>query len=395
MPDRSRPAWAYLLRDARRARGWDAHRLAVELRRAAGEEATASADSLLRRIRDWEAGRHGIRERYRLLLASILDLDPEQLTPPGGPPVPDVSDAAVTKPTRNADQAQRIRDTSAHLVALDELTGGSGLVPAAVRAAWSAQDAARRHGDREVAAAAAEALQIAGWLAYDADQQDLSRTLTMESVLTARMARARDAELFALSQLAMQNAHLGIPGETRQLCEQVLADELPRRVGVLFTVRLARALGQTGERRRAVDLISQARSALQDGTSATDPAWAWWLTDAEITWHEGMVDSDVGDWKAAVPLLALALDMRSSDYRRGALNDAAHLAHALARLRSWTDTAQVLEHHVLPAATQVASGRTSTLLTQVLDLIRHAGAPTSVQDLAEHACRPVPDAAPR
>jgi hypothetical protein len=83
MADRPRPPWAHVLREARHARGWDACRLAVELPRAAGEDATASADSLPRRIRDWEAGRHGIRERYRLLLASLLDLDPEQPAPPG------------------------------------------------------------------------------------------------------------------------------------------------------------------------------------------------------------------------------------------------------------------------------------------------------------------------
>jgi hypothetical protein len=77
----------------------------------------------------------------------------------------------VTKPTQTTDHTQRIHATSAHLVALDELTGGTELARAAVRAARSAQDTAHRHGDPEVAAAAAETLQIAGWLAYDADQQ--------------------------------------------------------------------------------------------------------------------------------------------------------------------------------------------------------------------------------
>jgi len=186
----------------------------------------------------------------------------------------------------------------------------------------------------------------------------------------------------------MQNTHLGIPGETRQLGEQVLVEELPRRVRVLFTVCPAHPLGQSGERGRAVDLMNRARSVYLDGATAKAPVRAWWLTEAEITWHEAMIHSDTGDGKTTVPLLTEALDARPPDYRRGILSHPAHLAHSLARQRAWTDTAHVLEHHVPPGTAHIASGRTTTLLTRVFDVIRCADTPTSVQSLAEHACRP-------
>lgn len=78
-PQSPRPAWAIALRQARLDTGWDVHRLAVEMMRAAGSDATATTESLTRRIRAWEAGGSTIRERYRLLLARVLQVDADQL----------------------------------------------------------------------------------------------------------------------------------------------------------------------------------------------------------------------------------------------------------------------------------------------------------------------------
>lgn len=31
-----------------------------------------------------------------------------------------------------------------------------------------------------------------------------------------------------------------------------------------------------------------------NGVSGTDPAWAWWIDDRELAWHEAMVERDLG-----------------------------------------------------------------------------------------------------
>lgn len=78
-PQTDRPEWAQALNQARTDLGWDPHRLAKEMRKAAGPDATATTESLIRRIRDWEAGRGSIRERYRLLLARVLEIESDEL----------------------------------------------------------------------------------------------------------------------------------------------------------------------------------------------------------------------------------------------------------------------------------------------------------------------------
>jgi hypothetical protein len=366
-----RPPWSQTLRDARTSRGWDPLRLAHELLRAAGDEATTTPDSLVRRIRDWEAGRHCVRERYRLLLARVLELPAEALSPNAPPP-------------RRPD-AERVRASTAHLIGLDEATGGTDLVPVAVRHARAAHTAAQDTGSAQMAAAAAEALQVAGWLAFDADEQVLARRLTSAAVLAARGGADRDGELFALSQLAMQDAHEHRPDHARQVCEHVLDQPLPPRVRALYELRLARAHGQANTPQRAAQTLDRARSRLQDGARGGDPPWVWWVTDAELDWHQAMIHADNGHWGRAAELFERAWHGRGAAYQRGALNDAAHLVHALVRVRSWPRAHQVLADAVLPVLGQIRSGRTATLLVRTQQLMEQTGAPAQTRELAAHA----------
>jgi transcriptional regulator with XRE-family HTH domain len=59
-----------LLREWRRARGWDVPQLARQLRRAS-REPVAAHDGLVRMIRSWERGAHALSERYELLYRAL------------------------------------------------------------------------------------------------------------------------------------------------------------------------------------------------------------------------------------------------------------------------------------------------------------------------------------
>ncbi|WP_435109999.1 DNA-binding protein [Nocardiopsis synnemataformans] len=366
------PRWAQALRQQRTELGWDVHRLAVELVQAAGRHNTATAESLTRRIRAWEAGSSGIRERYRLLLAQVLQVDPEvfadQPVEPGAPA-----------------QASRIRATSAHLVSLDVALGGTDLVPAAVRAAHTAHASARAGASADVVSAAAEALQVAGWLAFDADEHVLARRLTSASVLAARVGEDRGGELFALSQLAMHDAHECLPLQARQVCEHVLDEQLSSRLTCLFELRLARSQGQSNTPIRALGTLRRARSRLQDGANDDDPPWAWWITEGELTWHEAMIHADNGNWDRAQELFALAREQRPARYPRGPLVDAVHQLHALVHLRAWGAAQEVLTTAVIPAVGQVRSARTNALLARTVGLSERAAAPMPVRELMRAA----------
>ncbi|GAB3726993.1 DNA-binding protein [Nocardiopsis nanhaiensis] len=364
-----RPVWAQALREARTGLGWDVHRLAVEMVRAAGPDATATTESLTRRIREWEAGRSAIRERYRLLLARVLQVDDEVFD---------------EQPTRSGDTA-RVRAITSNVIALDEMTGSADLLPMAVRTARSAHQTSLVSMSSEMASAAAEALQVAGWLAFDADEQLLARRLTSASVLTARAGGDRDGELFALTQLAMQDAHEHRPDQARQVCEHILDEQVTPRVLGLFELRLARAEGQEGTPGRAVETLHRARSRLRGEAQDRDPPWVWWITEAELAWQEAMIHADNGAWGQTVELFETALQGRPATYHRGALNDASHLAHALVRVGSWQGAQNVLAGAVVPMLGHIRSGRTHALLVQVQHFAEQAGAPASVRELADHA----------
>lgn len=364
-----RPAWAQALHEARTDLGWDVHRLAVEMVRAAGPDATATTESLTRRIREWEAGRSTIRERYRLLLARVLQVDAEVF---------------VDEPVTSVDVA-RVRAITSNVIALDEMTGGADLLPMAVRTARSAHQAAQASMSAEMASTAAEALQVAGWLAFDANEQLLARRLTSASVLTARAGEDRASELFSLAQLAMQDAHEQRPDQARQVCEHVLDQSLSPRVRALFELRLARAEGQEGTPGRGVETLHRAVSRLRGESQDRDPPWVWWMTDAELAWHEAMIHADNDDWGRAGELFETALHGRPATYHRGAFNDASHCVHALVRVGSWQGARDVLATAVVPMLAQIRSGRTRALLVQVKHFAERAGAPASVRELADHA----------
>lgn len=364
-----RPAWATHLRRARREAGWDVHRLAVEMVRAAGTEATATTESLARRIREWESGRSTIRERYRLLLARVLPIDHKTLT----------------ERPQGETEADRVRSVTKGLITLDELTGGADLLPAAVRNARTSHQAALATRNKDLASAAAEASQVAGWLAFDAEELPLARRVTKTSVLLSRAGGDHFAHLFALSQLAMLDAHERRPDQARPVCEYVLAQDLSPRVRGLFELRLARAQGQEGTPGRAVETLNRARARLREGDQNRDPAWTWWITDAELSWHEAMIHADNGDWATAVDLFELALGGRPPGYQRGALYDAAHLVHAQIRVRAWPDAEQVLRARIVPMVGRVHSGRAHALLLRTGVEVNAGSGPLALRELLAQA----------
>ena len=80
------------LREWRRSRGWDVPEMARQLRRAAREAGVPAAThtGLIRMIYAWERGDHKLTERYRLLYAAALGIDPDRVAHmPGEPPQPD------------------------------------------------------------------------------------------------------------------------------------------------------------------------------------------------------------------------------------------------------------------------------------------------------------------
>jgi tetratricopeptide (TPR) repeat protein len=65
-----------MLRAWRRSLGWDVPRLARQLREAVGNDPLPVHDALVRMIYRWERGAHSLSERYELLYAAALGVEP-------------------------------------------------------------------------------------------------------------------------------------------------------------------------------------------------------------------------------------------------------------------------------------------------------------------------------
>lgn len=382
------------LRAVRRSRGWDALTMARALRDAAEEAVVALPDleSLVRYVRRWEADQVGISERYRLLYAAAFGTDPTNLFPDTGQDAPCGVLAGQEKstPPTDATYVAELRAANTQIVDLDGTQGGDNLVSAAVhlfrcahRRAMTVPCAPGVSSD--LLAATAEAGEIAGWIAYDADRQELSRQLSHEALLTARLAGDKGMERFTLANLAMQDVHLQRPGEAYRIAENALEDQLTRRVRVLFEIRATRALAQLGERSRAIDTMTQVRNLYNDGPDEQDPPWAWWIDPGELTWHTAMAHADLGEWAAAAELFVRTTEQRQRLPRRvrAPFNDQTHLLRALTVLESWTDAETVLLDGVLPLLPEIASQRTSNLLRSLLPALSAPSVPSTLSDAAE------------
>ncbi|MFD6948955.1 MULTISPECIES: DNA-binding protein [unclassified Nocardiopsis] len=291
--------------------------------------------------------------------------------------------------------AHSVRAASACVVALDTRCGARGVVDTAVRNAARAGRAVltRFPESSDVLAAAAEAHQVAGWVAFDAERQDLSRRMTLAALRSAGRAGDRSMEYFALGQWAMQDVHLWRPTEARRVCEAALSGGPTGSVRTLFTLRLARAAAQEGERARARRLIGETRSRHLEGPRRGDPDWTWWLTEAEISWHRGMTGADAGEWGRAAECFAETVELLLEQERtatpgrvggsgRFRFHAVVSLLWSLAAARSWAEAEAVLVREVLPLRATVASVRCERLLAEAVRLLDGARRRPSLRDTA-------------
>ncbi|RAY15047.1 XRE family transcriptional regulator [Actinomadura craniellae] len=352
-------------------------------------------------IRAWERGDHFPRD-YVATLAAVFGLDPDDLFPPEetaagqladtGPPAGrgvalDLVSAVTTDgPEADAAYVQGLRETSQALVRLDTLHGGDDVLPLALRVFRAGSHrlgtGAYRPGvQRDLEAAVGEAGEVAAWMAYDADQQPVSRQIIQEAMMLSRLAGDRHMELFQLSHLAMQSVYLHRPAEALRIALSLTDEALPPRISALFDIRRGRALAQLGDTAGADDAFARASVILADGIGPSDPYWTWWMTDAELMWHRGAAAADRGDWVRAATLLHASAEARATA-RRARYNDLTHLLNALVRARAWADAEPVIGE-VAAHLGEVESTRTTNLLRRVVErIVRDGGASSTVADTA-------------
>ncbi|MBH1936028.1 hypothetical protein I5Q34_17425 [Streptomyces sp. AV19] len=286
-----------------------------------------------------------------------------------------------------------MRSSVAHFLDHDNLYGGDTVAAAAVQV-WRAGQRRLDRGSlpegvtREYLAAVAEVAQVAGWLLFDADQQDASRAAFLESHMLARHAGDRSKQWFALDMLAMQNVERHRTGETLRIADELLSQaKLPPRVALLARVRRARALALAGCRRQALDDLDAVSVGLGDSLNPRDPSWTWWVNEQEAAGQRGDALLALGDSQAAVPSLQRACELAGA-FRpdgRGVFYYRVSLLSAYARTRAWMEYESTLLS-VLPLLETIGSGRNRRRFRSLMhEIARDTETPAWVVDLMRSA----------
>jgi transcriptional regulator with XRE-family HTH domain len=283
---------------------------------------------------------------------------------------------------------QSVRSHIQEIVALDNRFGGADLVRLSTRffRTLDEQLGAGTYDprlERDLHSAAGELAEVVGWLAYDAEAHDLARRMNQESLYFARLAGDRAIELLTLQNSSMHAASQGRPREALRIACSVLEGDyrLSPRLRALFLARKARALAQGGDE-SALCLFPEIRSLFLDGVSDSDPAWAWWIDERELAWHEAMAQRELGlayesisNFERAV-ILTPATEIRSQYLHR------AYLLQAQVDNSTWNDAEQTIRQ-LLPLSAEVASTRTVVLLRSILrELPDRDSVPASLHEQA-------------
>jgi hypothetical protein len=276
--------------------------------------------------------------------------------------------SAMTSPEfGDSEYLQSIQNHIREIVALDNRFGGADLVKLSARFFRTLHDqlGAGTYDsrlERDLHSAAGELAEVAGWLAYDAEEHDLCRRMNQESLYFTRLAGDKTVELLTLQNSSMHAASQGRPREALQIARSVLEGnyQLSPRLRALFLTRKARALAQGGDE-SALALLPEIRTLFLDGVSDGDPAWAWWIDQRELDWHEAMVHRDLGLSSQAIEHFERSVIAVPADEIRSQYVHRTYLLQAQIDNSTW-DAAERTIEQLIPLSREVASTRTVVLL---------------------------------
>ncbi|WP_063798010.1 helix-turn-helix transcriptional regulator [Streptomyces sp. 150FB] len=276
------------------------------------------------------------------------------------------------------------RSAVTHLLEHDNRHGGNHVASAAVQV-WRAEQKKLNGENKRHLSAVAELAEISGWLLFDANRQDEARAALVESQMLAKIAGDGPLEWFALDLLAMHSVHNGSAGEALSISDEILTRPgIPNRVALMSQVRRARALAQAGDRARALDAMERATGAMQDSAPDREPAWTWWIDDAEITGHYGELWLSLGDGKAALPHLERAAEVEHGGGRRK-LGHLVALLTGFVSVQAWRESEKALLE-IFDLLDIVTSARSRERLKETLRGIRR-DAPQWLADLADETAK--------
>ncbi|WP_308191813.1 helix-turn-helix domain-containing protein [Kitasatospora humi] len=358
---------ADLIRAAREKKGWSQPKVGRELGRAEGKGGTGPGRDQVSR---WERG--GRMPKYWLpYLVEVLDLDLAD-TVNAGPTGPeetgtgDTVESVIELSRRDVvDRRGFVAASSAYALAALGLPDpdailrrvrvksggkphvGRGEVAAIRQMTRSLGDAAAElgggharhlavrylHDDvapwldgswtevigRELFAATAQLVHLAGWMAQDEGNQDAAQQYYAHSFRLASEAGNAELAATALRGLAVQAIDLGFRATAVRISEECVdqaKDIDDPRALAYYQATLANAAALDGDRRTATTSLTASQTAIERATGAPGESWASHYSTGRWAHEAGMILAQLGDYTSALDHLHHALDIHGLDRRR-------------------------------------------------------------------------------
>ncbi len=232
-----------------------------------------------------------------------------------------VQDSHVDSLDEMADHLRRMDDQFGGGAVLDLVKGQIRFVIDLLRDhQYTSGVGARLHGT------AAELMRLGGWLSFDAGQHAQAQRFWVSALHSAHTAGDRALGANILGFMSCQAKDLQLYGEATRLAEagrQGHQGASPR-VSAILALRVAEARAQTGETPETRAAIDAAFDAMQTTPPENgDPAWSYWLDEAQVHAQAGYCYTRLEDWPRAQNHLTTALRVQADSYsREGALRRA-------------------------------------------------------------------------
>jgi tetratricopeptide (TPR) repeat protein len=278
-----------------------------------------------------------------------------------------------------------LRTRMQELLTLDAQVGGNETSTQALRLFRSVHrrigaSSCPKYLRRDLYATVGELAEIAGWLFYDADQQDAMRRINHEALYYLRWTGHRSLELLTLQNISMQAEYLNRPSEALHIVQSVLeAGRLSPRIESLFLARGAHALAQQQQRTEALRSFRKATALYLDGPRDDDPAWAYWVDERQFAWFEAVLYAELGERDKPAAIFAEALATSPKHRIRGIYSRSVYLFESLVNAGDWQEAEQLVSK-LAPYISEVGSGRTASILRKTLHAAQKADTTSTLDD---------------
>lgn len=227
-------------------------------------------------------------------------------------------------------------------------------------------------------------LQVcAGWLAFDAGQDDAARACYEGALALARQADDSDVEIRALANLARQSYVLGRPREAQRLAtaaEHVAVSAGgSSRLAVITQLRKAVASSLIADASEAARAITQARRALDRDRDEPTEEWCAFLSPAEVDGIEATCALELGWASRAESLLEQAVASYGNQYARNRALYRVRLARARLDMKAVDGAAEAANGALDDLSGELASWRVSSELDDVARRLADYPAVTGVE----------------